>query len=464
MQLPDENNHCRLARALIERRGCTYEQAVEKLGTFRLHLECGEEVAASLALQAALLTAVNTGKRAFLGGVTVNLPPDVPSLLPWPKHTSLNGIVVELGALTASSAETCPSQTLFFGTTSLRPTEDDLSIHTAGWRGGIAPAAMAFQLPPSSDHPSAGVLAASLGVARSFLRVSEIGTKFVTSPLGLSLWNPAAHWLDADAGGPPLEYLPQNLWVLGLGHLGQAFLWNLGLLPFSQADDVLVVLQDYDYVVPANWSAGLLCDKELPARQLKTRLCARWLEARAMQTKLIERKFDETLRLEEAEKFVAFCGFDKAPPRVHLERSGFARVVECGVGESADDFDQIDFHSFPSTIQTAESLWQSEGGAAKKTANEMLRRAYEVPGQACGILAETLADKSLSSSFVGAFAGAVAMGEILRGLHNGESCEAAAYNLRSTSSPRTMMAPSQMMSVGACGYVPTSENPIGNQE
>jgi hypothetical protein len=93
-----EENYCRLARAVLERFGGSYAQAMETLRQFRLNLICGEEITRAASLQAALLTAVNTGKRAFLGGVSVEMPPHVELLLPWSGAGSLNEIVESLGA------------------------------------------------------------------------------------------------------------------------------------------------------------------------------------------------------------------------------------------------------------------------------------------------------------------------------------------------------------------------------
>ena len=66
--------------------------------------------------------------------------------------------------------------------------------------------------------------------------------------LGLSLWRPGpeADWLQPDESEPPLTYLPSRLWLIGLGHLGQAYLWGLGLLPYKDPADVALVLQDID--------------------------------------------------------------------------------------------------------------------------------------------------------------------------------------------------------------------------
>jgi hypothetical protein len=52
----------------------------------------------------------------------------------------------------------------------------------------------------------------------------------------------------------------------------------------------------------------------------------------------------------------------------------------------------------------------------------------------CGILLATLEGKAVSSSFVGAYAGALVIGELLRGLHGGVRCELVKAQLRSNDS------------------------------
>ena len=31
-------------------------------------------------------------------------------------------------------------------------------------------------------------------------------------------------------------FLPSRLWLIGLGHLGQTYMWGLGLLPYSNPE------------------------------------------------------------------------------------------------------------------------------------------------------------------------------------------------------------------------------------
>ncbi|MEP7127882.1 MAG: hypothetical protein ABI729_03400, partial [Chitinophagales bacterium] len=63
----DEDNLNRLATGIMTKYNCSYSVAIDKLNEFSLYLDCGDKIGASPSLQAALLTAINTGNRAFLG-------------------------------------------------------------------------------------------------------------------------------------------------------------------------------------------------------------------------------------------------------------------------------------------------------------------------------------------------------------------------------------------------------------
>ena len=428
----NEENYCRLARAVIEKFGGSYPEAMETLGKFRLNLICGEEIRHSVALQAALLTAVNTGKRAFLGGVFVEMPPLVAATVPWPGGGSLNDIVRALGARIGGVLHSGLSHTLYFGGAA-NPVPDSLSVICSGWRAGVAPGEMAFTLHDDVDFAMGGIAAGAVGVARGFLRVCGLSSHFVDRPLGVSLWRPDLEWTDEQACGPELKHLPANLWLLGLGHLGQAYLWNAAMLPYERTSDALFMLQDFDRVVDGNWSAGLLCERSSAGR-LKTRLCSEWLEERGFRTRICERCFDSTVRREADEPYLALCGFDSAPARRCLEEAGFAVIVECGLGGSVDTFDQLSFHTFPEATRTPTQIWEKVE-TAEDVVKPLLLDAFRKQDP-CGIVAETLAGKALSSSFVGAYAGALAMGEVLRGLHGGIRCEVINAQLRSNSPVR----------------------------
>jgi hypothetical protein len=77
-----EDNLDRVAQAIMVKHGVGYEEACLILGKMRLRLICDASIAHSAAMQAALLTTINSGKRAFHGGVFVSMPHLVPCLLP----------------------------------------------------------------------------------------------------------------------------------------------------------------------------------------------------------------------------------------------------------------------------------------------------------------------------------------------------------------------------------------------
>jgi len=434
----------------MQRHSVGYTDALAMLSKFRLNLICDRSIGESSALQAALLTAVNTGKRAFHGGVFVSMPADIPCLLNWTTAQTLNQVVQALGASFVGLNHNPFSHTLYFGQPA-NPVVDGLLVVCSGWRGGIAPARTSLRFTDSSDFALGGILAAALGVAKGFLLVSGLSTRYVDNPEGFSLWRPDLDWTSTEAEGPPLELLPKNLWMLGLGHLGQAFLWNLAMLPYANPSEVSFVLQDFDHIVKGNFSSGLLCEERCLDRH-KTRVCAEWLEARGFRTVITERAFDLHTRRTGKEPFVAFCGFDSAEPRRLLESAGFDLIIECALGADAERFDRIILHTFPDASKTAEQIWAATPPGA---VDQKIVRAFKSEGD-CGILAETLARKPVSTSFTGAFAGALAVGELVRALHGGVRCELIHAHLRHSDSPKVILKEENYLNrVARSGYSST---------
>ena len=64
--------------------------------SYRLGIVVGGSVAHSPTMQAAVLTAVNTGRRSFLGGVCVEGTLDVPLLVTWGRCRTLGEAVLDL--------------------------------------------------------------------------------------------------------------------------------------------------------------------------------------------------------------------------------------------------------------------------------------------------------------------------------------------------------------------------------
>jgi len=219
--------------------------------------------------------------------------------------------------------------------------------------------------------------------------------------------------------------LPAKLWLLGLGHLGQAYAWTIGLLGCPTSQVVSLYLQDYYVSDPANWSAGLLCE-DATIGEMKTRIASQWLEQRGFNTRIIERPFDENTRCGAGEPRVALCGFDNAESRRSLELAGYDLIVDAALGGDVNRFDRIVLRTFPDASEKASEIYKSASREKPLLAPEL----FDMEKESCGILFEDLAGKAVSSSFAGATASAFAIAEVLKALHGGTRCEFLNVHLR----------------------------------
>jgi hypothetical protein len=415
-ELTPENAN-RLALGMARQRRIHYREAEAILQSLTLRLVIDRDSCQSVAFQAALLTAFNAGNRAFLNGVSVEMPEDVKLLLPLPGFGSLNDALRFTGFIPKNIST--PSQTIYIG--HLPPTPDPRScrVDCDGWRAAVSDIDQPseFNYGTSDDFALGGVLAGAMGVHRCFLKAADIPARSLESQLGLSLWSPGGDWRNPAHAVRVLDNLPTRFWILGLGHLGQAFLWNLAMLPFPKPEEVQFLLQDFDVIETGNFSSGLLCTDDAVGRK-KARHCAQWLDTMGFSTLITERRYTEQDRRTEEDPGIAFCGFDKGRPRSFLGKTGFDFVLECGLGDTLADFDQIHFHSFPDEDNCPGDLWGhiQDGPKAINPADVSL---FEEGKLDCGQLAIDIAGKAVSTSFVGAMAGAMAVSELLREFNGG---------------------------------------------
>jgi hypothetical protein len=285
------------------------EEAQQILARYRLGIFVGNGLANSSAYQAALLTAVNTSRRCFLGGVQVSGNLDVPLMIPWKHCSTLAEAIIDLqGQITNEIESGLP--TIFFGDETPIDNTDQFSVRPIirGWNGGVVPACDSVPYLPLETFTPSGVLAGALAVSEAFQFIRGDNLLAGHRSMGLSLWQPDTHgsWLDAYPG-PLLSSLPTKLWLIGLGHLGQAYLWTLGFLPYPMGSDVRLVLQDVDALEEANDSTSLLTNQALVGKK-KTRALAAWCEERGFQATLIERRFAGDFKIQDTEPALALCG------------------------------------------------------------------------------------------------------------------------------------------------------------
>ena len=429
----------RLAKLLMDTgEAASLKDAEEKLMGYRLGIHVDSDLLDSPAYQAALLTAINTGRRCFLGGVSVCGNLNVPLKVTWRQFRTLADAVEDLqGTIVQDLEDSIPlisfSNSLPIGWTG----EFGIKPAIRGWSGGVLPIDDQFDFSAQEMFTPAGVLSGALAVSEAFQFVRGGNSLVGHRSMCISLWRPtrALNWLDTDSG-PDLKYLPQNLWLIGLGNLGQAYLWTLGLLPYKVANkmkgDVRFVLQDTDCLEDANLSTSLLTSLDIVGRK-KTRAMADWCEEYGFQTSLLERKFADDFHVNDNEPQLALCGVDNAEARAALEDVGFRRIVEAGLGKGIEEYLCFRMHNFPAS-KSAKAYW-SQKIASDDSEKLTLQPAYQdLQRQGldqCGLT--ELAGRSVGAPFVGAVASTLVIAEILRMLHGGDVIEVIDGDLRSLS-------------------------------
>lgn len=404
------------------------EEAQKLFAGYRLAVVAGPDVGHSPAQQAALLTIVNAGRRSLLGGIEVEGIAGMKLLVPIPPYRTLEEAVAGQGGRVVRTV--FPDAPLVVVGDVPERTGHRFAIRATfdGWAAGIVPLTQGnIRLDERRDFTLGGVLAGALAVSEAFHFLRGNQPTAGRREVGLSLWRPELHWRDSAASGPMIDRLPASLWLIGLGNLGQAYLWTIGMLPYTAPEDVQLVLQDFDVLVPSNDSTSLLTNRELFGIR-KTRAMADWAEQRRFRTLIVERRFGPDFRVRGDEPALALCGVDNALARSALEDVGFARVIEAGLGGGTSDFLGFRTHVFPGT-RTARDVWKPSNEnndnridlpAYKKLATSGLDR--------CGLT--QLAGRTVGAPFVGAVAAAIVIGEVLRLANGGHGYDLVDGHLR----------------------------------
>ncbi|MHA7018820.1 ThiF family adenylyltransferase [Xanthomonas euvesicatoria] len=419
MTLFDADAMHRLAKlALDAGEVTTPDAALELFRQYRLRIHLGTGWANTLAGQACVLTAVSTASRALLGGVEVT--GDLTPVMQVPLFAGQRAadVVAALGgAATAMPTPRLPSLMIGDGpppegvALTLRPSWD-------GWCAQVAPADSDDHLTVGDDNPLAGVCAGALAVSEVFSHVRADSPEAGYRRIGLSLWNPLAieDWNAPENRGPALAYLPTDLWLIGIGHLGQAYAWGLAMLPYPAQRRPRLVLQDVDRVTESNLSTCLLVGADdVTAR--KTRVMARRLEAIGFDIDLVDRRFGAQHLLQPGEPTVALFGVDNVAARRDLDTAAFVLIVEAGLGSGYRDFRNLRLHTFPGP-RPATELWPAQAASQPLTElNTAYQQLAHDSGDLCGVT--MLVSKAVATPFVGAFAASLALAELVRPLHGG---------------------------------------------
>lgn len=417
----DPSRLSRISKLLADRDDLLLPEALRRRKAHRITLMCGQDVASSYTLQLALLTATVVASRCFPGAVVAALDEGTAAapLRLWPSlGLTLGQALLSLGAALTTRGAGMGGTAVVFGDAAAPPWA--LRVTFDGWIAATGPAVLVDRLQEREFCPLSGVLAGSLAVSEVFMSFAQVSIEATRRRVALSLWRPEADVQSDAAQGVPVQVLPKELWALGLGHLGNAYLWTLAGLPYARPAEVLIFLADFDEVEPENADAGVLFTTN--TRGLKTRACGTWLEDRGFRTRLVERRVDSRFRRGHDEPGLALCGFDSNPARRGIATAEFLRVIESGLGGTADNFDTISLHTLPNARSAAE-LWPDPSLDEQRA--DIVRRqriaresmAYAGLGDECGRF--ELAGKAIAVPFVGIAAASFVMAEALRLYHDG---------------------------------------------
>lgn len=444
MRSIDTDEYDRVVKLLVDADDTlTFPAAQELLRTYRLRVVADADACDQAAWQAALLTAVNVGMRAVHGGVRVALGKDAVCLVPWSRGRKLSEAVAELGGDVVAISDTLepgvPTIVLGGGAVDVAGSAPVVRALAGTWVGAVAPARGVADADTSTGPPSVlgATLAAAVAVSECFqwLRGHAVaGDRAVR----VSLWDPLR-----SSDGPSIGDLPSELWLLGLGHLGQAYAWLLGLLPYPAVGAGSLVLQDDDCLSAANRATSMLHRAEAVGVR-KTRLAAEAMERLGWETALVERRYVGGLLHASAGPQVLLGGVDNRDARRRLDETGFPLIYDAGLGAGPDGFLGMTIRRLPD-LRPSSEIWPDAAPAvAGPPPTGAAYAALEAEtGNRCGV--ELLAGRTVATAFVGVTAACWVLGGLLRELNGGPALSLVDFSLRD---------PSQVVALEALGARP----------
>jgi hypothetical protein len=458
MSVPDPRRVDRTAKRFFDTdEARSFEEADEMSRRLILQVSVGPTVTHSRTQLAALLTVVNAGHRAFRGGVRV-LADDTACLEHgWGVGRGLHEAIKHFGGEVVTDLDV-DHPTVCIGEASRARGRVVLFPTWHGWCAGVVERSERRL----DDHGMelAGVAAGALAVSEAFQLVTGaigLGRREV----GLSLWLPGSDWRDGVNTGLPIACLPAKVWSLGLGHLGQAYMWNLGFLPYANPADLDIGLVDFDEIEEGNHATGMLtAPGDCGLR--KTKVVAQMLESVGITPRVVDRRFDLNFWPQDGEPTVALGGFDKPQPRTLLGGGRFSRVIDGGLSTGSDGYLSMIVYSFPSTVEPAREFSDvaehrsGPPGALGENYEREVRRLVDdgiASDEArCGMT--MVAEVAVAAAFVGCVAGALVLADLLRFIHGGADVSVLRCDLRSpsdvTSSLNTQPGPDHNPGIAPC--------------
>lgn len=430
---PDDVSRVALL-SLMDGSAATIEEAVAKADQRHLNIYAASSAPEDPCWQAATLTALLIAVRAF-GQVT--LLTDAADVIiacgPFVGKSLREVAGLEGVAILATDDAHIPSNVnVAIGQDAVSILGRTIYANWDGWRASAGPAPGVAA--SDTTNVLAAIAAASLAVSEAFQFLLNLpGTDAGYRQVSLDLWM-------SEEPEPALRRAPAGWWLVGLGHLGQAYAWVLSYLAYPDSRQVEVFLQDFQVSAVANYSTSVLTPRNTIVP--KTRLVATALDSAGFTSRIVERRMDEhTLPASAEQGHVALIGVDNFEARRIESDMGWRRVIDAGLGAGSRNFTSISLHSFPGGRSSHEvGVWANDVAPVDALP--------DVPGfddlgkrfEHCGVL--QLAGKAVGVPFVGMTAAALAVAAGVREVNGGDSREVTNFDLRSTALRNGSTSPS----------------------
>lgn len=386
--------------ALDDGRVASLAEAQALFEGFNLRIVVGSGFSKAPAQEAAMLTLLTAAPKTFLGGVEIVGAVDERCTLAWFAKRTLAEVAQEAGARVGTSPSAHaprPSQaaTIHVG--------DSVLTEGPSFVVSLQLSAVGFDICPHEPAHSERTAPVEVGVAAAGAALSEAFAH--------------VYRRSAMAGARRLSFRMPGLaavkrpdapsWIVGLGHLGQAFLWTLAL---SRAGDACVVkLTDFDNVSESSLSTCLMV-KDADVGKLKVDVVGDRLSELGFTVQRDPGRLNLDGGPLDSGVGVAIVVVDNIALRRSLDRLKGVRIFEGGIGSGTEGFTRVQLHAFPGP-RLARDVWAGEDPHASRVV-DISAPAYQAllkqSGDECGTT--LLAGRSIATPFVGAFAGGVLFG------------------------------------------------------
>lgn len=395
MELVDELNRT-VKLALDEGRAASLAEAQALFEGFRLQIAVDAGFTGSPGAEAAVLTLLMAAAKTFLGGVEIVGAVDERCTLAWFEGRKVSEVAIEAGATVGERGGAQGTRLASIVVGSGRPVD-------AGFSVALTLGADGFVICPDSAARSDPHAPVEVGVAAAGAALNEAFARLYRGwPLAgqrrLSFQMPATAAVERVGG---------TTWMVGLGHLGQAFAWTLALS--SGRARHAVRLTDFDFVTGSSLSTCLLV-KGSDIGRLKVHAVGERLASLGLAVSMDAHQLnlDGNGPTQAADRVIV--AVDNIALRRSLDRLAGMPVFEGGIGSGVNGFTRVQFHSFPGS-RLARDVWADADPHASQ-AIDISAPAYQAllkqTGDECGTT--LLAGRSIATPFVGAFSGAVLFG------------------------------------------------------